>query len=160
MFLTSKKITWDFGKSSTIFEIFSGYPVFNRGNHTYGPVVAASLRSRSHQGLLRQAHKLPWQGDLRYTASRCAQKKYNRTRLSLEIFFSVHFIAHIFQGFEEDTVFAEPLIYCHFAEGIGDPKYMPINNWKQLEKLLEDSLLNYNELVRNYKIPYSHPDWK
>lgn len=50
--------------------------------------------------------------------------------------------------FEEDPVFAEPIIFCHFAEGVGDPKYMPIREWPQLEKLLADALTNYNELVR------------
>ncbi|XP_008208864.1 dynein beta chain, ciliary-like [Nasonia vitripennis] len=49
--------------------------------------------------------------------------------------------------FEEDPVFAEPIIFCHFAEGVGDPKYMPIREWPQLEKLLADALTNYNELV-------------
>ncbi|XP_017887523.2 dynein beta chain, ciliary-like [Ceratina calcarata] len=49
--------------------------------------------------------------------------------------------------FDENIVFAEPLIYCHFAEGLGDPKYMPIKDWPQLTKLLEEALVNYNELV-------------
>lgn len=39
------------------------------------------------------------------------------------------------------------MIFCHFAEAIGDPKYMPIHNWEQLELLLQDALKNYNELV-------------
>lgn len=50
-----------------------------------------------------------------------------------------------------------PLIYCHFAEGIGEPKYAPIKNWNQLVKLLEDALSNYNELVSsrsNVMFPY------
>lgn len=41
----------------------------------------------------------------------------------------------------------QPLIYCHFAEGIGEPKYAPIRDWAQLVKLLDEALLNYNELV-------------
>ncbi|CAK9799022.1 Dynein beta chain, ciliary [Anthophora plagiata] len=48
---------------------------------------------------------------------------------------------------DENVVFAEPIIYCHFAEGIGEPKYMPIKDWQQLTKLLEEALVNYNELV-------------
>jgi len=39
------------------------------------------------------------------------------------------------------------LIYCHFAEGIGEPKYAPVKNWTQLVKLLDEALHNYNELV-------------
>ncbi|XP_076548684.1 dynein beta chain, ciliary isoform X2 [Osmia lignaria lignaria] len=48
---------------------------------------------------------------------------------------------------EENIVFAEPIIYCHFAEGIGESKYMPIKDWQQLNKLLDEALVNYNELV-------------
>ena len=53
----------------------------------------------------------------------------------------------MYQMFEEELVMAEPIIFCHFAEGVGDPKYMPIRDWPHLEKLLTDALLNYNELV-------------
>lgn len=31
-----------------------------------------------------------------------------------------------FDDIPEDILNAEPLIYCHFATGIGDPKYMPV----------------------------------
>ncbi|XP_054000578.1 dynein beta chain, ciliary-like [Hylaeus anthracinus] len=48
---------------------------------------------------------------------------------------------------DENIIFAEPTIYCHFAEGIGEPKYMPIRDWQQLTKLLDEALVNYNELV-------------
>lgn len=41
----------------------------------------------------------------------------------------------------------QPLIYCHFAEGIGEPKYAPVKNWNLLIKSLDEALLNYNELV-------------
>ena len=48
---------------------------------------------------------------------------------------------------DENIIFAEPMIYCHFAEGIGEPKYMPIKDWQHLTKLLNEALVNYNELV-------------
>ncbi|XP_074102149.1 dynein beta chain, ciliary [Cotesia typhae] len=48
---------------------------------------------------------------------------------------------------DESVVFEKPLIYCHFAEGMGNPKYMPIKEWSQLSKLLDEALTNYNELV-------------
>ncbi|XP_076749810.1 dynein beta chain, ciliary-like [Xylocopa sonorina] len=48
---------------------------------------------------------------------------------------------------DENIIFSEPIIYCHFAEGIGEPKYMPIKDWQQLTKLLDEALINYNELV-------------
>jgi dynein heavy chain len=49
--------------------------------------------------------------------------------------------------FEEELIFAQPIIFCHFADGIGDPKYMPIRDWPHLQNLLKDALTNYNELV-------------
>lgn len=48
---------------------------------------------------------------------------------------------------ENELGLDKPLIYCHFAEGIGEPKYAPIKEWAHIVKLLEDALLNYNELV-------------
>lgn len=40
-----------------------------------------------------------------------------------------------------------PLIFSHFAEGIGDQKYMPVKSWTVLQKLLNDAMGSYNELV-------------
>lgn len=31
-----------------------------------------------------------------------------------------------FDDIPEDILNAEPLIYCHFGTGIGEPKYMPV----------------------------------
>ena len=43
-------------------------------------------------------------------------------------------------------MFKKPNIFCHFALGVGDPKYMPIDHWPHLQKLLNDALDAYNEL--------------
>ena len=51
-----------------------------------------------------------------------------------------------FDDIPEEKVITEPLIYCHFAKGIGEPKYMPITEWDYLHKLLADALKGYNEL--------------
>ena len=51
-----------------------------------------------------------------------------------------------FDDIPEQEVLKSPLIYCHFAKGIGEPKYMPINNWESLNKILTDALRGYNEL--------------
>ncbi|XP_041078235.1 dynein heavy chain 9, axonemal-like [Polyodon spathula] len=37
-------------------------------------------------------------------------------------------------------------IYCHFATGIGEPKYMPVQSWESLNKTLVEALDNYNEV--------------
>ncbi|KFQ06883.1 Dynein heavy chain 17, axonemal, partial [Leptosomus discolor] len=46
----------------------------------------------------------------------------------------------------EDLVFAKPNIYCHFAQGMGEPKYLPVPSWPALNKLLGEALDNYNEV--------------
>ncbi|KAG7325031.1 hypothetical protein KOW79_011347 [Hemibagrus wyckioides] len=51
--------------------------------------------------------------------------------------------------FEEENLgklFAKPNIYCHFAQGTGNPKYFPITDWTALNKLLTETLESYNEV--------------
>lgn len=40
-----------------------------------------------------------------------------------------------------------PLLYSHFAEAIGDQKYMPVRSWTILQKLLTDAMSSYNDLI-------------
>ena len=51
-----------------------------------------------------------------------------------------------FDDIPEGEVLSKPLIYCHFAKGIGEPKYMPVLEWAGLNKILTDALHSYNEL--------------
>ena len=51
-----------------------------------------------------------------------------------------------FDDLNIDEILESPLIFCHFAKGIGEPKYMPITCWESLSKLLHDALKGYNEL--------------
>ncbi|KAM4663589.1 dynein axonemal heavy chain 17 [Discoglossus pictus] len=51
-----------------------------------------------------------------------------------------------FEEFPDNQLYAQPNIYCHFAQGIGEPKYLPAENWKSLNKLLGDALDSYNEV--------------
>ena len=51
-----------------------------------------------------------------------------------------------FDEISDTDIFQEPNIFCHFAKGIGEPKYMPISSWDSLQKLLIDALKGYNEL--------------
>lgn len=44
--------------------------------------------------------------------------------------FGVHkydFAQKFFDDVPADVIKQEPLIYCHFAKGIGEPKYMPVS---------------------------------
>lgn len=48
---------------------------------------------------------------------------------------------------DESLVFDKPNIFCHFAGGIGEPKYMQIPDWQTLTKLLQEAMLAYNDIV-------------
>ncbi|XP_018327462.1 dynein beta chain, ciliary [Agrilus planipennis] len=52
-----------------------------------------------------------------------------------------------FEDVEESLVSEKPNIYCHFALGIGEPKYMPIKKWVKLHQLLTEAMISYNDLV-------------
>uniref|UniRef100_A0A4X2M213 AAA+ ATPase domain-containing protein n=1 Tax=Vombatus ursinus TaxID=29139 RepID=A0A4X2M213_VOMUR len=51
-----------------------------------------------------------------------------------------------FEGTEESILLQQPLIYCHFANGVGDPCYMPVKDWETLKAVLTETLDTYNEL--------------
>ncbi|NXH86672.1 DYH17 protein, partial [Edolisoma coerulescens] len=51
-----------------------------------------------------------------------------------------------FQDLNEDAVFAKPNIYCHFAQGTDESKYMPVTSWAALSDLLREALDSYNEV--------------
>lgn len=52
----------------------------------------------------------------------------------------------VLQDLGENIIFAKPNIFCHFAQGIGDPKYLPVSNVQSLNKLLVEALDSYNEV--------------
>ncbi len=60
------------------------------------------------------------------------------------IFWSPFFI--FLKDLEEEELNRQPLIYCHFAKGIGDPKYLPVSSWESLSKTLDEALDSYNEV--------------
>ncbi|XP_076154706.1 dynein axonemal heavy chain 17-like isoform X2 [Alosa pseudoharengus] len=51
-----------------------------------------------------------------------------------------------FEDISASYLFEKPNIYCHFAKGIGDSKYYPVENWGSLNKLLMEGLDSYNEV--------------
>ncbi|XP_030080192.1 dynein beta chain, ciliary [Drosophila hydei] len=51
------------------------------------------------------------------------------------------------EGISEDIIYAQPHIFCHFAKGLSDIKYMPILNWDRLKSLLEEAQMRYNDYV-------------
>ena len=55
-------------------------------------------------------------------------------------------LSHLVKDIDEEALKADPLIYCHFATGIGEPKYMPVSTWESLKRILEEALESYNDL--------------
>ncbi|XP_043921477.1 dynein axonemal heavy chain 11 [Protopterus annectens] len=51
-----------------------------------------------------------------------------------------------FDGVEDHVLLRSPLIYCHFASGVGESQYLPVREWEVLKKTLDEALDNYNEL--------------
>lgn len=51
------------------------------------------------------------------------------------------------ENIDVERVFQQPLIFCHFAEGIADTKYMNLKDWETLSKLLEECQAGYNEMI-------------
>ncbi|XP_062957128.1 dynein axonemal heavy chain 11 [Cynocephalus volans] len=51
-----------------------------------------------------------------------------------------------FEGIDSHVLLQQPLIYCHFANGGEDPRYMPVKDWEVLKTILTETLENYNEL--------------
>ena len=47
---------------------------------------------------------------------------------------------------DEETIKSDPLIFCHFAQGIGEPKYLSVPTWESLNKTLVEALDSYNEV--------------
>ncbi|CAH1391173.1 unnamed protein product [Nezara viridula] len=52
-----------------------------------------------------------------------------------------------FDEIDESLLYEKPNIYCHFAHGIGEPRYMAVTSWTQLDSLLQEALLSYNDLI-------------
>lgn len=71
-----------------------------------------------------------------------------RVHLQLSSYFLRSFsIQKGIEELNEVEVFCSPLLYCHFAEGIGESKYLPVDSWKTMNRLLEEGLSQYNDLV-------------
>ncbi|XP_064397591.1 dynein beta chain, ciliary-like isoform X3 [Halichondria panicea] len=51
-----------------------------------------------------------------------------------------------FDDLDDEALKADPLIFCHFANGIGEPRYLPVPSWASLSKTLKYALESYNEI--------------
>ncbi|XP_026835009.1 dynein beta chain, ciliary isoform X2 [Drosophila erecta] len=51
------------------------------------------------------------------------------------------------EGVNEEVVYSQPLIYCHFSKGLTDIKYMPISGWERLKSLLDEAQDRYNDYI-------------
>ncbi|KAM8934084.1 dynein axonemal heavy chain 11-like [Pelodytes ibericus] len=51
-----------------------------------------------------------------------------------------------FEGVDEHIFIHKPLIYCHFAHGVREPRYFSVSDWEKLTRILTDALEHYNEI--------------
>ncbi|XP_078721925.1 dynein axonemal heavy chain 11 [Lampetra fluviatilis] len=51
-----------------------------------------------------------------------------------------------FEGVEDDALAQQPLLFCHFAGGVGDARYAPVPGWESLRRTLAEALSAHNEL--------------
>lgn len=58
---------------------------------------------------------------------------------------SYHGLCFLLQGTDANTLLQQPLVYCHFASGGEDPRYMPVKDWEGLKAILTEMVDNYNE---------------
>lgn len=66
--------------------------------------------------------------------------------MTLEVALIPQPVLLLLQGAEDSTLLRQPLIYCHFASGEEDPRYMPVTDWEGLKAVLREMVDNYNEL--------------
>lgn len=73
-------------------------------------------------------------------------KLIDKSDMDLYLKLQTDYNKKLFEDMDEEALNARPLIYCHFAEGIGEPKYNRINAWEDLSKLLTEALDSHNEV--------------
>ncbi|BES91272.1 dynein heavy chain [Nesidiocoris tenuis] len=56
-------------------------------------------------------------------------------------------IKKVFTDLHETEYVSDPLIYCHFVDGMGDPKYLQMDSWSRLNGTLAEAMRQYNDLV-------------
>ncbi|KAL7890701.1 hypothetical protein AOLI_G00001770 [Acnodon oligacanthus] len=57
-----------------------------------------------------------------------------------------------FEGIDESIFIHQPLIYSHFAHGVGEPRYAQVSDWEKLQRTLIEALEHYNELHANMNL--------
>ncbi|KTG04987.1 hypothetical protein cypCar_00006303 [Cyprinus carpio] len=57
-----------------------------------------------------------------------------------------------FEGIDESIFINQPLIYSHFAHGVGEPRYAQVTDLEKLQKILMDALEHYNELYSDMNL--------
>ncbi|XP_036884188.1 dynein heavy chain 9, axonemal isoform X2 [Sturnira hondurensis] len=59
----------------------------------------------------------------------------------------IEVVKKFFDDIEETMEQTQSLnMYCHFANGIGEPRYMPVQSWELLAQTLVDALESHNEV--------------
>ncbi|KAJ3292200.1 hypothetical protein HDU79_001606 [Rhizoclosmatium sp. JEL0117] len=59
--------------------------------------------------------------------------------------FQQEIVKKIFDDMDQAAVNAEPIMFTHFAGGIGEPKYGQIRDWATIKRLLDEAQMQYEE---------------
>ncbi|XP_053720928.1 dynein heavy chain 9, axonemal [Synchiropus splendidus] len=59
----------------------------------------------------------------------------------------IEMVKKFYENIDETLAEAKNMnVYCHFAQGLGDAKYLPVESWESLNKNLLEVLDSYNEV--------------
>lgn len=56
------------------------------------------------------------------------------------------FVKKSYEELDQAAVKQEPIIFTHFATGMGEPKYGQISDWATLKRLLDEAQMQYDEV--------------
>ena len=51
-----------------------------------------------------------------------------------------------FEDVEAEELFVNPNKFCHFAKGVGEPKYDQVASWESINQILVETLGSYNDV--------------
>lgn len=110
----------------------------------------AILDARNTSRIRRQIGRRQGYRQFCEIATRRVEKKFRREYEIASLVVSLSPIYQSISNFkevEEVSLCEKPNIYCHFGQGFGELKYMPVQKWSTISQLLQEALASYNDLV-------------
>ncbi|KAJ3249578.1 hypothetical protein HDU78_000105 [Chytriomyces hyalinus] len=82
---------------------------------------------------------------LHETTRTYADKMVEYTDAQLFQKFQQEIVKKTFDDMDQSVINAEPILFTHFASGIGEPKYGQIKDWPNIKRLLDEAQMQYEE---------------